>query len=120
WESRSVPFFTRKPLLETVKGFFRLSTSVFPCTGYSICSAYWLSQHRTVVEPGPSAAVPQLSFTSLVKPYCFSAVSYSCIPVSTARATRNDIRNTPVLLLALSSYIVFRLYRIAVYQLALQ
>ncbi|MGJ1411876.1 hypothetical protein ACR78Z_19580, partial [Sphingobacterium thalpophilum] len=23
WESRSVPFFTRKPLLETVKGFFR-------------------------------------------------------------------------------------------------
>ncbi|WP_233789307.1 hypothetical protein, partial [Sphingobacterium sp. HMA12] len=24
WESRSVPFFTRKPLLETVKGFFRL------------------------------------------------------------------------------------------------
>ncbi|MGJ1346724.1 hypothetical protein, partial [Sphingobacterium siyangense] len=32
WESRSVPFFTRKPLLETVKGFFRLSTSVFPRT----------------------------------------------------------------------------------------
>ncbi|WP_294187006.1 hypothetical protein, partial [uncultured Sphingobacterium sp.] len=28
WESRSVPFFTRKPLLETVKGFFRLTTSV--------------------------------------------------------------------------------------------
>ncbi|WP_208642624.1 hypothetical protein, partial [Sphingobacterium detergens] len=27
WESRSVPFFTRKPLLETVKGFFRLHTS---------------------------------------------------------------------------------------------
>ncbi|WP_346085624.1 hypothetical protein, partial [Sphingobacterium ginsenosidimutans] len=27
WESRSVPFFTRKPLLETVKGFFRLVTS---------------------------------------------------------------------------------------------
>ncbi|MGE8378981.1 MAG: hypothetical protein ACN6PN_11545, partial [Sphingobacterium sp.] len=27
WESRSVPFFTRKPLLETVKGFFRLQTS---------------------------------------------------------------------------------------------
>ncbi|WP_294185673.1 hypothetical protein, partial [uncultured Sphingobacterium sp.] len=26
WESRSVPFFTRKPLLETVKGFFRLDT----------------------------------------------------------------------------------------------
>ncbi|WP_343564717.1 hypothetical protein, partial [Sphingobacterium sp.] len=26
WESRSVPFFTRKPLLETVKGFFRLET----------------------------------------------------------------------------------------------
>ncbi|WP_346088970.1 hypothetical protein, partial [Sphingobacterium ginsenosidimutans] len=26
WESRSVPFFTRKPLLETVKGFFRLHT----------------------------------------------------------------------------------------------
>ncbi|MDR0263633.1 MAG: hypothetical protein LBJ04_10445, partial [Sphingobacterium sp.] len=26
WESRSVPFFTRKPLLETVKGFFRFST----------------------------------------------------------------------------------------------
>ncbi|MGJ1379057.1 hypothetical protein ACR79Q_23175, partial [Sphingobacterium multivorum] len=26
WESRSVPFFTRKPLLETVKGFFRLAT----------------------------------------------------------------------------------------------
>ncbi|WP_448666276.1 hypothetical protein [Sphingobacterium siyangense] len=25
-----MPFFTRKPLLETVKGFFRLSTSVFP------------------------------------------------------------------------------------------
>ncbi|MDR6737527.1 hypothetical protein, partial [Sphingobacterium sp. 2149] len=28
WESRSVPFFTRKPLLETVKGFFRLNTSM--------------------------------------------------------------------------------------------
>ncbi|WP_336876148.1 hypothetical protein, partial [Sphingobacterium multivorum] len=27
WESRSVPFFTRKPLLETVKGFFRLGNS---------------------------------------------------------------------------------------------
>ncbi|WP_343562642.1 hypothetical protein, partial [Sphingobacterium sp.] len=26
WESRSVPFFTRKPLLETVKGFFRLDS----------------------------------------------------------------------------------------------
>ncbi|WP_448665296.1 hypothetical protein [Sphingobacterium siyangense] len=25
-----MPFFTRKPLLETVKGFFRLDTSVFP------------------------------------------------------------------------------------------
>ncbi|WP_312352051.1 hypothetical protein, partial [Sphingobacterium multivorum] len=80
----------------------------------------WLSQHRTVGEPAPSEAVPQLSFTSLVKRYCFSAVSYSCISTSTARATRNDFRNTPVLLLALSSYIVFRLYRIAVYQLALQ
>ncbi|MDR2274288.1 MAG: hypothetical protein LBF27_25490, partial [Sphingobacterium sp.] len=31
WESRSVPFFTRKPLLETVKGFFRLGTpQLFP------------------------------------------------------------------------------------------
>ncbi|MCS4228339.1 hypothetical protein, partial [Sphingobacterium sp. BIGb0165] len=27
WESRSVPFFTQKPLLETVKGFLRLHTS---------------------------------------------------------------------------------------------
>ncbi|MDM1294813.1 hypothetical protein HX021_11000, partial [Sphingobacterium sp. N143] len=26
WESRSVPFFTRKPLLETVKGFLRLDS----------------------------------------------------------------------------------------------
>ncbi|WP_223583395.1 hypothetical protein, partial [Sphingobacterium sp. GVS05A] len=26
WESRSVPFFTQKPLLETVKGFLRLHT----------------------------------------------------------------------------------------------
>ncbi|MGE8428671.1 MAG: hypothetical protein ACN6O7_12370, partial [Sphingobacterium sp.] len=39
WESRSVPFFTRKPLLETVKGFFRLDTSVLPCTNYCISSA---------------------------------------------------------------------------------
>ncbi|MGJ1309555.1 hypothetical protein ACR78O_18275, partial [Sphingobacterium multivorum] len=35
WESRSVPFFTRKPLLETVKGFFRLDTCLYfpdqPC-----------------------------------------------------------------------------------------
>ncbi|MGJ1439576.1 hypothetical protein ACR79U_26905, partial [Sphingobacterium siyangense] len=57
--SRSVPFFTRKPLLETVKGFFRLDTSVFPCTGYGICSAYRLSQHMAVGESGPPEAVPQ-------------------------------------------------------------
>ena len=87
WESRSVPFFTRKPLLETVKGFFRLDTSVFPCTGYGKSSAYRLSQHRTVGEPAPSEAVPQLSFTSLVKRYCFSAVSYSCISINLAVAT---------------------------------
>ncbi|MFA4980786.1 MAG: hypothetical protein WC589_24970, partial [Sphingobacterium sp.] len=113
WESRSVPFFTRKPLLETVKGFFRLSTSVFPCTGYCPSSAYRLSQHMAVDEPDPSVAVPQLSlcsvvwsilvaegncnpvdsthtaFTDRVKPYCFSPVSYSRISVSTARTTRN-------------------------------
>ncbi|MCW8309679.1 hypothetical protein K7A41_00390, partial [Sphingobacterium sp. InxBP1] len=29
WESRSVPFFTRKPLLETVKGFFRFEPLIF-------------------------------------------------------------------------------------------
>ncbi|MGB3063473.1 hypothetical protein, partial [Sphingobacterium thalpophilum] len=29
WESRSVPFFTRKPLLETVKGFFRFEPLMF-------------------------------------------------------------------------------------------
>ncbi|WP_343558485.1 hypothetical protein, partial [Sphingobacterium sp.] len=33
WESRSVPFFTRKPLLETVKGFFRLETFAGTGTG---------------------------------------------------------------------------------------
>ncbi|WP_312339320.1 hypothetical protein, partial [Sphingobacterium sp.] len=55
------PFFTRKPLLETVKGFFRLSTSVFAFTSYCISSAYWLSQHMAVDEPCPSAAVPQPS-----------------------------------------------------------
>ncbi|WP_336877064.1 hypothetical protein, partial [Sphingobacterium siyangense] len=59
WESRSVPFFTRKPLLETVKGFFRLDTSVFPCAGYCLSSAYRLSQHRIVGEPCPSEAVPK-------------------------------------------------------------
>ncbi|WP_343571173.1 hypothetical protein, partial [Sphingobacterium sp.] len=64
WESRSVPFFTRKPLLETVKGFFRLDTSVFPCAGYCLSSAYRLSQHRTVGEPGPSAAVPKPPITA--------------------------------------------------------
>ncbi|MGJ1522422.1 hypothetical protein, partial [Sphingobacterium siyangense] len=64
WESRSVPFFTRKPLLETVKGFFRLDTSVFPCTGYGISSAYRLSQHRTVGEPAPSEAVQQPIITA--------------------------------------------------------
>ncbi|MDR3009434.1 MAG: hypothetical protein LBV59_15985, partial [Sphingobacterium sp.] len=63
WESRSVPFFTRKPLLETVKGFFRLYTPVIPCTSYCISSDYWLSQHMAVGEPGPSEAVPQLSFS---------------------------------------------------------
>jgi len=124
-----VPFFTRKPLLETVKGFFRLDTSVFPCTGYCRSSAYRLSQHRTVGEPCPSTAILSLSrsgngtqslqtvmqsslcsvvwsilvvegncnpvdsthtaFTDRVKPYCFSAVSYSRISVSTAGATRN-------------------------------
>ncbi|MGJ1439045.1 hypothetical protein ACR79U_24195, partial [Sphingobacterium siyangense] len=62
WESRSVPFFTRKPLLETVKGFFRLDTSVFPCTGYCL-SSYWLSQHMVVGGPGPSEAVPQPSLS---------------------------------------------------------
>ncbi|WP_286896656.1 hypothetical protein, partial [Sphingobacterium sp. UBA6317] len=36
-----------------------LSTSVFPCTGYCISSAYRFSQHRTVGVPGPSVAVPQ-------------------------------------------------------------
>ncbi|MDR3010552.1 MAG: hypothetical protein LBV59_21685, partial [Sphingobacterium sp.] len=61
WESRSVPFFTRKPLLETVKGFFRLSTPVIPCTSYCISYAYWLSQHMAFGEPGPSEAVPQPS-----------------------------------------------------------
>ncbi|WP_157698351.1 hypothetical protein [Sphingobacterium sp. G1-14] len=50
-------------MLETVKGFFRLSTSVFPCTGYCISSAFRLSQHRTVGEPAPSEAVPQLSLS---------------------------------------------------------
>ncbi|WP_294183832.1 hypothetical protein, partial [uncultured Sphingobacterium sp.] len=61
WESRSVPFFTRKPLLETVKGFFRLDTySVFPCRGYCLSFAYRSSQYMTVGEPGPSAAAPKL------------------------------------------------------------
>ncbi|MGB3103945.1 hypothetical protein, partial [Sphingobacterium siyangense] len=60
WESRSVPFFTRKPLLETVKGFFRLSTSVFPCTGYCISSAYRLSQRRTVGSCSAAVAILQL------------------------------------------------------------
>ncbi|WP_289011567.1 hypothetical protein, partial [uncultured Sphingobacterium sp.] len=32
------PFFTRKPLLETVKGFFRLSTPVLPVQCYCISS----------------------------------------------------------------------------------
>ncbi len=64
WESRSVPFFTRKPLLETVKGFFRLNTSVFPCTGYCLSSAYWLSQHRTVGSCCATLIVLQLRCNS--------------------------------------------------------
>ncbi|WP_336830073.1 hypothetical protein, partial [Sphingobacterium multivorum] len=63
-ESRSVPFFTRKPLLETVKGFFRLDTCLyFPVQCYCISSPYWLSQHRVVGEPDQSAAVSQLSLS---------------------------------------------------------
>ncbi|MGJ1228811.1 hypothetical protein ACR78H_25005, partial [Sphingobacterium siyangense] len=84
WESRSVPFFTRKPLLETVKGFFRLSTSVFPCTGYCLSSAYRLSQHRTVGEPCPSAAVsqpvaalqPSLTVSNPITFYLYPIVAY--------------------------------------------
>ncbi|MGJ1377375.1 hypothetical protein ACR79Q_14600, partial [Sphingobacterium multivorum] len=38
WESRSVPFFTRKPLLETVKGFLRLDTSVLPLASLCLSS----------------------------------------------------------------------------------
>ncbi|WP_147420938.1 hypothetical protein [Sphingobacterium siyangense] len=54
-----MPFFTRKPLLETVKGFFRLDTSVFPFTGYCLSSAYRFSQHRTVTLPQlPITAYP--------------------------------------------------------------
>ncbi|WP_333886292.1 hypothetical protein, partial [Sphingobacterium siyangense] len=56
-------FLHGSPCWKQSRAFFRLSTSVFPCTGYSICSAYWLSQHMAVVEPGPSAAVPQLSLS---------------------------------------------------------
>ncbi|WP_333887458.1 hypothetical protein, partial [Sphingobacterium siyangense] len=55
---------------ETVKGFFRLSTSVFPCTGYCLSSAYRLSQHRTVGEPGPSEAAPQPSLSGNRNCYC--------------------------------------------------
>jgi len=36
-----VPFFTRKPLLETVKGFFRLDTSVIPVQCYCISSVFF-------------------------------------------------------------------------------
>ncbi|WP_313268834.1 hypothetical protein, partial [Sphingobacterium sp.] len=59
-------FFTRKPLLETVKGFFRLYTPVIPCTSYCISSAYWLSQHMAVGEPGPSGAVPNRHYRTTV------------------------------------------------------
>ncbi|MGE8428763.1 MAG: hypothetical protein ACN6O7_12835, partial [Sphingobacterium sp.] len=61
---RSVPFFTRKPLLETVKGFFRLDTSVLPCTNYCISllprPALFYNLHGSVAVW--RIAVPELSY----------------------------------------------------------
>ncbi|WP_217700054.1 hypothetical protein, partial [Sphingobacterium sp. CZ-UAM] len=70
WESRSVPFFTRKPLLETVKGFFRLYTLLFSCfsggsqqgwMGSSVQSLY--SCNRILLDNSLAASV-----TAAVKP----------------------------------------------------
>ncbi|WP_208642542.1 hypothetical protein, partial [Sphingobacterium detergens] len=56
WESRSVPFFTRKPLLETVKGFFRLHTS------QKVPEGQW---HRDKVHRGDT----RKSGTDVPQPY---------------------------------------------------
>jgi len=45
-----VPFFTRKPLLETVKGFFRLATCLyFPVQCYCISSVFF-GDRSTLLE----------------------------------------------------------------------
>ncbi|MCS4164235.1 hypothetical protein M2419_001298 [Sphingobacterium sp. BIGb0116] len=56
-----MPFFTRKPLLETVKGFFRLNTSMTITLPPLTITAY--PPHIGYRSIGPSAVVAQLSLS---------------------------------------------------------
>ncbi|MGJ1395579.1 hypothetical protein, partial [Sphingobacterium sp. UBA6308] len=68
WESRSVPFFTRKPLLETVKGFFRLATCLyFPVQCYCISSVLPCTMLLHIFRTSPTGAVLE-PLLSLFKP----------------------------------------------------